>query len=86
MTLVKRGDTHVPNLTLTWDPECGFNFEQIYLKWKVPVGCNVMDTIDRLGGYLFSSTAENVVAECNNSGTTPIIEVKKGHVQVRVHE
>lgn len=86
MTLVRRGDTQVPNLTVKWDADCGFNFETIYLRWRVPVDCNVMDTIDRLGGYLFSSTAANVVVECNNSGTTPIVDVTKGHVQVRVHE
>ena len=86
MSLVNRGDSKVPNMTLKWDSDMGFNFETIYLRWKVPMGCNVMDTIDRLGGYLFSSSAANVVVDCNNSGTTPVVDVKKGHVQVRVHE
>lgn len=49
--------THIPRLTLTYDPLSGFNFETIYLRWRLPRGCRIMDTTDRLGGYVFSSTA-----------------------------
>jgi hypothetical protein len=49
--------TKIPRLTLMYDELGGFNFETIYLKWRLPRGCKVMDTIDRLRGYVFSSTA-----------------------------
>ena len=54
--------TNTYRLTLTWDSKNnsenpGYNFETLYLRWKLPKGFKVMDTIDRLRGYVFSSTA-----------------------------
>lgn len=57
MKLEFNEDTKIPRLTLTHDSDSGFNFERIYLRWRLPKGCRIMDTIDRLGGYVFSSTA-----------------------------
>lgn len=76
--------TNIPRLTLIWDDDCGFNFETVYLRWRMPRGFRIMDTIDRLMGYAFSSTAENVVVKCNNEMNVPDIEVVKGHVVPRV--
>ena len=78
--------TRIPRMTIRYDERCGFNFETIYLKWKLPKGCKLMDTIDRLGGYVFSSTASNVVAVCNNSSSLPEFDVQIGHVVARVNE
>lgn len=47
-----------------------YNFETIYLKWKLPSGFNAMDTIDRLGGYAFSSTIDNISVDYNGSINT----------------
>lgn len=79
-------ETKVPRLTLTYNPEAGYNYETIYLRWKLSRGCRIMDTIDRLGGYVFSSTAGNIVADCNNNSVTPDFQVTTGHVVARVHE
>ena len=78
--------TEIPRMTLMYDELNGHNFETIYLRWKLPAGCRIMDTIDRLGGYVFSSTAANIMADCNSSRTTPKFNVTLGHVVVRVHE
>jgi hypothetical protein len=86
MKLETNPTTGVPRLTLKWDEDCGFNFETIYLKWKLPKGCRVMDTVDRLGGYVFSSTAVNLESVSNNVDHTPQFDIKKGHVVVRVEE
>ena len=86
MVLGKDNATGVNNLTLKYDSKCGFNFETIFLRWKLPSGFNVMNTLDRLGGYLFMSTASNVVVTCNNKNVTPIVQVQEGHVVARVHE
>ena len=86
MKLEKSAETGLPRLTLTYGPDGGHNFETIYLKWRLPKGCMVMDTIDRLGGYVFSSTAQNIVVECSNSDVTPILDVNTGHVTARVHK
>lgn len=60
--------TGIPRITLTYKND-GFNFETIYLKWRLPDGFMVMDTIDRLRGYVFSSTAKNVlVGGINGNG------------------
>ena len=77
-------DTGVPRLTLKYDQDCGFNFETIYLKWKLPIGFNVMDTLDRLHGCVFSSTAYNVTVDSNNSFATPMLDIRKGYVTTRV--
>ena len=75
--------TNIPRLTLNYVGG-GFNFETIYLKWLLPKGFNVMDTMDRLGGYAFSTTAQNVVIESNNHLVTPIVDISVGHVVTRV--
>lgn len=75
--------TGVPRLTLTY-PNGGYNFDTIYLKWKLPKGCRIMDTLDRLRGYVFSSTASNIVADCGNPMVLPEIETTIGHIVVRV--
>lgn len=85
ITLEVNKDTGIPRMTLTYDPQAGFNFERIYLKWRLPAGCRVLDTLDRLGGYVFSSTAQNVVAECNSNSVTPMFNVSTGYVTARVH-
>lgn len=77
-------DTGVPRMTLSYDSDQGYNFETIYLKWKLPAAFNVMDTIDRLGGYVFSSTAYNVTVDSNNSFATPVLDIHKGFVTTRV--
>ena len=77
-------NTGTPRMTLTYDNDCGYNFETIYLKWRLPTGFNVMDTIDRLGGYVFSSTAYNVTVDSNNSFVTPVLDIHKGFVTTRV--
>ena len=76
-------ETGIPHLKLKWDSACGFNFERIYLRWELPAGCKVMDTMDRLMGFVFSSTAQNIIATANNS-MTPIFDVSVGHVIPRV--
>ena len=86
MQLTRNEVSGIYNLTLKYDEDMGFNFETIYLRWRLPSECRVMDTIDRLGGYVFSATANNVVVEGNNSNMTPIVEVNTGHVVARVHE
>jgi hypothetical protein len=75
--------TNVPRLTLTF-PDGGYNFETIYLRWKLPKGCRIMDTLDRLGGYVFSSTASNVVVDCGNSMVVQDVDTTIGHIVVRV--
>lgn len=75
--------TKIPHLTLTF-PDGGYNFETIYLKWKLPKGCRVMDTMDRLQGYVFSSTASAVVVDCGSTMAIPNVETTVGHVVVRV--
>ena len=84
MKLEKDETTGRYAMTLTYGP--GFNFETVYLKWRLPSGCRVMDTIDRLGGYVFSSTAQNIVVDCNSSSAAPIVDVRQGHVTARVHK
>ena len=54
--------TKVRRLTLKWDEDCGYNFENIYLRWKLPARFRMMDTVDRLLGYSFSTSAENTCA------------------------
>lgn len=76
--------TGVPRLTLTYGDPAGFNFETIYLRWRLPKGCRIMDTIDRLGGYVFSSTASNPVVKSNSSTTNLKLDISLGHVAVRV--
>lgn len=78
--------TRVPRLTLKWDSDCGFNFETIYLRWRLPAGFRIMDTIDRLMGYSFSTSAENIEVKCNSSANQPQIDVAVGHVVPRVPE
>lgn len=85
MKLDLNPDTGNPRLTLKWDADCGFNFETIYLRWILPKGCRIMDTVDRLGGYVMSSTADNIVSSTSNVRTTPKFEVKVGHITARVH-
>ena len=82
MKIGRNPDTGNPTLELDFSE--GFNFETIYLRWKLPKGCRIMDTVDRLGGYLFSSIATNVMVEANNIQVNPSIDVKQGHVTVRV--
>lgn len=77
--------TGIPRLTLKFNPEIGFNFETIHLRWVLPKGCRIMDTVDRLGGYVFSSKASNVVVSCGNSNVSPNVETNTGHVVVRVN-
>lgn len=43
-----------------------------------------MDTIDRLGGYLFSSTAHNVKLKCNDDNVNLKLNVQKGYVTARM--
>lgn len=86
MKLTRNEVNGIYNLTLTYDEDMGFNFETIYLRWRLPKGCKIMDTLDRLGGYVFSATASNIVVEGNNSNMTPIVDVNSGHVVVRAHK
>ena len=66
MTLDTNPITGNPRITLRYDEDSGHNFSNVYLKWKLPKGMKVMDIIDRLGGYLFGSTASNIDVKCNN--------------------
>lgn len=50
----------------------------------MPRGCRIMDTMDRLQGYVFSSTAHDVVVDCGNPMTIPQVNATIGHVVVRV--
>lgn len=77
--------TKIPRLTLTY-PDGGYNFETIYLRWRLPKGCRIMDTIDRLQGYVFSSTASDVVVDCGNPMVVNEVETTIGHIVVRVKE
>ena len=77
-------NTQVPRMTLTYEEPGGYNFETIYLRWKLPEGFNMMDTLDRLGGYVFGSTATNLNVVCNNTNVTPVVKVNTGHVVTRV--
>ena len=86
MTLKFDPETGTPRLTLTFEKGVGYNFETIYLRWKLPKGFKTMDTLDRLGGYIFKSTAENIHVECNNASITPKVEVRAGHVVARVED
>lgn len=73
-------------LTLKYPDDGGFNFETIYLRWKLPAGFQVMDTMDRLGGYVFGSTARNIVVDCNISTVKVDLDVNIGRVVARVPE
>ena len=77
-------DSGTPRLTIKWDKDCGYNFETIYLRWKIPSGFRIMDTIDRLMGYSFRSTAENIDIKCSNTMNQPQVEVVVGHVVPRL--
>ena len=77
--------TKIPRLTLTF-PDGGYNFETIYLRWRLPKGFQVMDTLDRLRGYVFSSTASDVIVDCGNPMAIPDVETTVGHIVVRVKE
>lgn len=83
MKLEVNEKTGIPRLTLTY-PDGGYNFETIYLRWRLPRGCRIMDTVDRLQGYVFSSTANDVVVDCGNPMAIPEIETTIGHIVVRV--
>lgn len=74
--------TGVPRMTLDFT-DAGRNFETIYLKWRMPRGFRAMDTIDRLQGYAFSSTAANVTVDCGSVLATPDVETTTGHVVLR---
>lgn len=76
--------TKVPRITLKYG-DAGFNFETIYLRWLLPKGCRIMDTMDRLCGHVFSSTAANITT-ISESAAIPKVEVKAGHVVARVAE
>lgn len=84
MSLDTNSETGLPRITLTYDKDSGHNFETIYLRWKLPKGFRIMDIIDRLGGYVFSSTASNIEIKCNNDTTVTVADVKLGHVVARV--
>lgn len=75
--------TKTPRLTLTF-PDGGYNFETIYLRWRLPKGCRIMDIMDRLQGYVFSSTANDVVVDCGNPIAISEVETTVGHIVVRV--
>lgn len=75
--------TKIPRLTLTF-PDGGYNFETIYLRWRLPKGCRIMDIMDRLQGYVFSSTANDVVVDCGNPIAVSEVETTVGHIVVRV--
>lgn len=70
------------NITLTFEGS-GYNFETIYLRWRIPCGFRMMDTIDRLGGYAFATKAKNAVATMHNTLVAPEIKTKIGHIVVR---
>ena len=84
MKLAVDENTGIPRLTLTFNDNADFNFETIYLKWVLPKGCRIMDSIDRMGGYVFSSTPMNIVADCGNAAVVPKIETSIGHIVARV--
>ena len=86
MSLEFEGEYKTPRMTLTYDPRGGYNFETFYLKWVLPKGFNVMDTMDRLGGYVFGTSTSGTVVDCNNPIATPNIRTKVGNVMVRVHK
>lgn len=71
--------TGVPRMTLMF-PDAGHNFETIYLKWRLPTGFRVMDTLDRLQGYVFGSTANNITVDCGSPSAAPDVETTIGHV------
>lgn len=73
------------NITLTFEGS-GYNFETIWLRWKMPRAFRIMDTIDRLGGYAFAAKAKNVVATMHNTLVAPEIKTRIGHVVVRMKE
>jgi len=75
--------TNVPRLTLTF-PDGGYNFETIYLRWRLPKGFRIMDTLDRLQGYVFSSTASDIVVDCGRANAIPDVDATIGHIVVRV--
>ena len=74
MKLVVDPVTEIPRMTLMFDGE-NYNFETIYLKWKLPAGFNAMDTIDRLGGYAFSSTIDNISVDYNDSSNSTRFDI-----------
>ena len=76
--------TKVPRITLKYG-DAGFNCETIYLRWLLPKGCRIMDTMDRLCGHVFSSTAANITT-ISESAAIPKVDVKAGHVVARVAE
>lgn len=76
--------TKVRRLTLKWDEDCGYNFENIYLRWKLPARFRMMDTVDRLLGYSFSTSAENIDMKCNSNMNLPQVDVTVGHIVPRV--
>lgn len=86
MTLQPNKSTGVPRLTLRWDENCGYNFENIFLRWRLPAGFRMMDTVDRLLGYTFSTSAENIDLKCNSSLNQPQVEVTVGHVVPRIED
>ena len=86
MSLEFEGESRTPRMTLTYNPLGGYNFETFYLKWVLPRGFNVMDTMDRLGGYVFGASTSEAVVDCNNSIAAPNIRTKVGNVTVRVHK
>ena len=47
MKLEWNEETQSYRMTLVYG-DSGFNFERIWLKWRLPVGCRVLDTTDRL--------------------------------------
>jgi hypothetical protein len=71
-------------MTIAYDPRAGYNFETVYLRWKLPAGCRIMDTIDRLGGYVFSSTAHNVQISYAGDEPQADVDVNVGYVTARV--
>ena len=84
MKLETNKSTGVPRLTIRWDENCGYNFENVFLRWRLPTGFRMMDTVDRLLGYTFSTSAENIHLTCKSSLNQPQVEVKIGHVVPRV--
>lgn len=79
-------ETGIPRMTLNWDADAGYNFETIYLRWRLPKGFKVMDTMDRLMGYVFSSTAQNIEINGNSNLASNHVDLKIGHVVARVPE
>ena len=85
MSLKWDSDRNVYRMTLRFG-DGGFNFETIYLKWCMPSGFSIMDTIDRLGGHAFRTTAQNCTAICNEDSTSVDFNVRTGKVAARVPE